>query len=61
MLNTILQDNKSINQLFNVDEIKYLLKEHGKNNIDNAGILWLFLVLGLWFDKNKDVTFNFIK
>ncbi len=61
MLNTILQDNKSINQLFNVDEIKNLMKEHGKNNIDNAGILWLFLVLGLWFEKNKDVAFNFSK
>jgi len=58
MLNAILQDNQLINQLFNATEIKKLLKEHGKNNIDNAGILWLFLVLGLWFEKNNDVRFN---
>jgi len=57
MLERLLNENAIMKELFDTEFIKQLLNNHGEK-YDYAGILWLFLVLGIWLEKNADVNFN---
>lgn len=53
----IADPSSRLRELFDPAGMRRLLAEHRQGN-DVSGPLWLILVLGLWLDQNRDVSFS---
>ena len=57
MLENILNNKQNrLQKFFDVKILQQYMRNHSKKN-DKSGVLWLFLVLGLWLEQNKDIEF----
>ena len=54
----ILSENAVINDLFDVSYVRALMDAHGCEGRDHSGILWLLLVMFIWFNNNKSISFS---
>jgi len=53
----VADPSSRLHELFAPAGMRGLLAEHGETN-DVSGPLWLILVLGLWLDQNREVSFS---
>jgi len=59
MLEEILSaKNSAVQEMFDRSYIRTLIDSHGAGGCDHSGILWLLLVLFLWSENNKTVSFT---
>ena len=59
LLNEFLNTNDNkINMFFQKKKIKKLLEDHSNKTKDHSNFLWLLMVLGIWFERNKEIEFN---
>lgn len=54
----ILTDSAMIRNFFNSEMVKFYVHHHGKPK-NYSGILWLLLALEMWFQQNKEISFNY--
>jgi asparagine synthase (glutamine-hydrolysing) len=58
MFDRVLQEKDSgLAQWFDLDAIRSAAAEHSDKR-DRSGMMWLLLVLGLWRQQNREVTFS---
>jgi asparagine synthase (glutamine-hydrolysing) len=49
--------NSPLHDWFDTEQIRVFLYDGKERGVD-ASVLWLFLVLGIWLEQNKDVSFE---
>lgn len=54
----ILSENPVIIDLFDISYVRTLMDAHGRDGRDHSGVLWLLLVLFIWFNNNKSISFS---
>ncbi len=54
----ILTESALIKKFFNFNQVEFYFRNHGKPN-NYSSILWLLLVLELWLQQNKEISFNY--
>lgn len=58
LFETVLNDPASgLGEWFSIDAAKAAATEHSETR-DRSGVMWLLLVLGLWRQQNRDVSFK---
>ena len=58
LLNFLSSNENKLNLFFDKNKISKLLDDHSNKTNDNSNFLWLILILGIWFNQNKDINFN---